>query len=1294
MKIKALALFLALLTLLMPTMQTLTEVGVVSAYADELDNGVVETHTPEPTATPTPKPTEAPTPELTATPEATEIPTLEPTATPEETGEPTSEPTSTVAPGDEPTPTQEPEAPVIDTTRDASYSQAFAQGWVEIAQDALLRANPEDEPFATLSKGIGYALSRQNIGESKDCLLVAFAAEDTVQIAYIHAKDLRPLSTGEINDYFLVCAKSNDALLYQDNPQLPLLPLNSKPVVNVETLDGTEEETESNLPVMLLAQLPPPMSLRWGSNYSAEWNTVPEANGEYIIQLYRNAVMLYSGWWSGLTDSTANVELALEFSESGTYQFSVRSASDNWEDTSEEVFSPSVVYIKPSAALGVPTNLRWQVDTDFITAEWDWPANIAAGDGSVVELFRNGERIGRSWGYGSDGGSVGYTSFYRVGSWFDEPGTYTFSVKALSGSIDVRQDSPWSVKSAGYNQGGSTVGIAMTISPKSVVFKAEAAGYGSQIEQTFTVKNTGSATANLTAYLSNGAHFVIATQPTPSRISPNASTLLLVRPKAGLPAGNYSDTLNIVVNGNIVQTATLWFTVTAVGAVPTYTITYDANGGSGTPAQQTKKQGTALQLTTVKPTRTGYTFEKWNTNASGTGTNYASGASYTANASVKLYAIWKLNTYAVTYNANGGTGAPDAQTKSYGTALTLSTAKPTRAGYTFDKWNTNASGTGTNYASSASYAANASLSLYAVWKPITYAVKYEANATGVTGMPSAQTKVHGTALTLSATKPTRTGYTFDKWSTNAGGTGTKYASGASYTENAAVTLYAVWTSLVYSATISPTGTISKPVYYSGAVAGYGAQSAQVFTITNTGTGPITDLKASVESSFEITAGPSPASIAPNGKATVSVRPKTGLAGGACYLGTLTVTGSNGVKVLASLQFDVDTAPASSKLSVDQTAKTFSPAVVGYGTQAAQKFTVKNIGTRTITAINASVSGDFEITAGPSPSNFAPDASSTISVRPKTGLTAGTYTGALVIVGMGGIFPAAPLTVNLTFVVNPPTYKATVTPASKTFATEVVGYKTPPGAQQFTIKNTGTGTIYGLSASLSNTDFKISTKLSKETLKPDETATVSIQPVPGLAKNTYNGTLTFRGNTGAPNPRAILFADLASFEFTCIDWAWPTNSSTQILNQPFHAGHSGIDIGGGASVKILSSRAGIVLEVYTGCKNWDGYKSENGKLVGKTCEQLKCPGQRFYTGYCNYGNGNGVVILHADGSTAYYGHMKSVAPSVIALKGKSIGQNVELGLIGSTGKSSGIHLHFATSDKNGVFYDPMISLSNK
>jgi uncharacterized protein (TIGR02145 family)/uncharacterized repeat protein (TIGR02543 family) len=153
----------------------------------------------------------------------------------------------------------------------------------------------------------------------------------------------------------------------------------------------------------------------------------------------------------------------------------------------------------------------------------------------------------------------------------------------------------------------------------------------------------------------------------------------------------------------------------------TYTVIYNAGigvTGVTVPANQTKIYDVALTLNSTVPTRTGYTFARWSTSDNGTGTFYASGESYTANAAVTLYAQWTVNTYTVAYNANNGTGAPDNQTKTHDVALTLSTDVPTRTGYTFASWNTSANGSGISYASGTSYTANAGTTLYAQWSSL------------------------------------------------------------------------------------------------------------------------------------------------------------------------------------------------------------------------------------------------------------------------------------------------------------------------------------------------------------------------------------------------------------------------------------------------------------------------------------------------------------------------------------------------------------------------------------------------
>lgn len=90
----------------------------------------------------------------------------------------------------------------------------------------------------------------------------------------------------------------------------------------------------------------------------------------------------------------------------------------------------------------------------------------------------------------------------------------------------------------------------------------------------------------------------------------------------------------------------------------------------------------------------------------------------------KTFTVPAKTSYTVTFNANSGSGAPTAQTKWYDEALTLSSAKPTKSGYTFKGWATSEAhakvGT-VDYASGATVEANtnSALNLWAVWE-LTY----------------------------------------------------------------------------------------------------------------------------------------------------------------------------------------------------------------------------------------------------------------------------------------------------------------------------------------------------------------------------------------------------------------------------------------------------------------------------------------------------------------------------------------------------------------------------------------------
>ena len=236
------------------------------------------------------------------------------------------------------------------------------------------------------------------------------------------------------------------------------------------------------------------------------------------------------------------------------------------------------------------------------------------------------------------------------------------------------------------------------------VKKAESGATGGTVKLGTTTLSTTAASIN------SGSYTLSITAPSGYKVSAVSVSGGSLTTAGSTGSATYSGTVNVSANT----------TINVTYEKLTYSISYNANGGSGAPAAETKTYDVALTLSSTKPTRTGYTFQNWNTKSDGTGDSYDSGASYTANAAATLYAQWIANTYTITYDANGGVNPPAAQTKTYGVSLTLTTSKPTLDGYNFTGWNTKADGSGTSYASGASYTTNAAATLYAQWEEICY----------------------------------------------------------------------------------------------------------------------------------------------------------------------------------------------------------------------------------------------------------------------------------------------------------------------------------------------------------------------------------------------------------------------------------------------------------------------------------------------------------------------------------------------------------------------------------------------
>ena len=175
-----------------------------------------------------------------------------------------------------------------------------------------------------------------------------------------------------------------------------------------------------------------------------------------------------------------------------------------------------------------------------------------------------------------------------------------------------------------------------------------------------------------------------------------------------------------------------------------YTISYGANGGSGSMTSDTVSIGDTVTIKNNTFTKTGYTFTGWTTKSDGTddgygwtgwsGTwNYDNGQYGINNNKLVLYARWTSNKYTISYNANGGSNAPSNQSKTYGNNISLSSSKPIRTGYTFIGWNTSSNGSGTSYSAGATYSNNANVTLYAQWRINKVYIKLDANGGSVRG---------------------------------------------------------------------------------------------------------------------------------------------------------------------------------------------------------------------------------------------------------------------------------------------------------------------------------------------------------------------------------------------------------------------------------------------------------------------------------------------------------------------------------------------------------------------------------
>jgi uncharacterized repeat protein (TIGR02543 family) len=212
--------------------------------------------------------------------------------------------------------------------------------------------------------------------------------------------------------------------------------------------------------------------------------------------------------------------------------------------------------------------------------------------------------------------------------------------------------------------------------------------------------------------------------------------------------GAYTYALSATYTNNASVTLYPYWTAYAV------TVQYKANGGSlssehgsayaidgdgyitrnGSRNIQTFNYGDSNTLQSynnpngINLVRDGYRIEyesEWNTSADGTGTTFDQEILYSAsnldpnvssgNQTLVLYANWVTDTYTISYDANGGSGAPSPQTKTYGVDLTLSATIPVNGNMHFMGWAETSYATQAQYQPSGTFSRDENTTLYAVW---------------------------------------------------------------------------------------------------------------------------------------------------------------------------------------------------------------------------------------------------------------------------------------------------------------------------------------------------------------------------------------------------------------------------------------------------------------------------------------------------------------------------------------------------------------------------------------------------
>lgn len=425
--------------------------------------------------------------------------------------------------------------------------------------------------------------------------------------------------------------------------------------------------------------------LGWSTNSSATSATYTPGS---TISLSSNTT-LYAVWKSAQSVSAGNSNTVnIAFAEQAWYyKFTPSSSGEYTFESTGSIDSKVTIYKADGTEIGSD-------DDSGESSNFKKTLSLTSGTTYYIKAFAYSSKTG--------------TYSFKVTK--NTPASYTVSFNANGGSV-----SPTSViVTAGNSATLPTPAKKYTLSynanngsgaPSSQRVSVSCKGWSTSNTASSASYSCGSSykpTTNITLYAvwySNGSATISSTKPTRS-----GYTFLGWSTSSSASSASYSSGSSISISSN-----TTLYAVWKKNPTTSYTVNYNANGGSVSPSSATVTAGNSVTLPTPSKTATitynanggsgapssqnvSLSCSGWSTSSTASSASYSCGSSYKPTANTTLYAVWGKGT------------------------TTLSSTKPTRAGYTFLGWANDKNATSAEFQSGTKVSLKGNVTIYAIWK--------------------------------------------------------------------------------------------------------------------------------------------------------------------------------------------------------------------------------------------------------------------------------------------------------------------------------------------------------------------------------------------------------------------------------------------------------------------------------------------------------------------------------------------------------------------------------------------------